>query len=341
MFSGQLVTTQHCKTCSQPSVTTQPFLTLPLPVEDTKGQGQIHIQDCFAKYASVEKLTRANGIICEACSRNPKLALGQSSSRMPSMVLSMSARSNTVFKYQGVYTSSVTRPKSSGILLNQLQNGGSKSGYHGYSTAGVQDSQDSAFGSLLQGSGYAGIMSPIRRNPGSPAMNDSGFPQVRTSTPISGLPGQSPASSTREEQHPTPLTVVSEGRRQTLLRQPPDCLIAQLMRFTYNNGQLQKIRLPIRIQPSNLDLSHLILDNALSKEKVSHPMKKCFQYNLYAMCVHLGDTRGHYIAYAQVSDRWFKFDDASVTQVNIDYEVSTKTVRENAYLLFYRRVVLP
>ena len=74
------------------------------------------------------------------------------------------------------------------------------------------------------------------------------------------------------------------------------------------------------------------------------------RYNLYAICVHVGSdstNNGHYITYARrhtednssqrVGDGWYCFDDEHVRAVNMDYELTTRLVRENAYLLFYER----
>lgn len=63
-------------------------------------------------------------------------------------------------------------------------------------------------------------------------------------------------------------------------------------------------------------------------------------YELHAVSLHLGaecTANGHYLTYAKCADgHWYRFDDARVDAVNMDYELTTRTVRENTYLLFYK-----
>ena len=174
--------------------------------------------------------------------------------------------------------------------------------------------------------GHNSIMSPI---PGDPT-NNSGFRDhhIRTSTPIRGTIS------------PVRLT---DGQRRSLLRQLPECLIVQLMRFSYHQGQPRKLGRPVSIPLVKLDLTHLIIDNVMKREDLT-ALNACFRYDLCGLCMHLGSestSYGHYIAYAQASDgHWYKFDDEVVSQVNMEYELNTRQVRENAYLLFYRKSTL-
>lgn len=171
-------------------------------------------------------------------------------------------------------------------------------------------------------------LSPIYGGGGN-TMNDSVSreTQHRTSTPIQS-----------RQQSPS---VITDCRRRSLIGYLPSCLVVQLMRFTVDASQQStKVTLPVVIPLTRLDMSGYVLHNVdpvnagLSEPSTDY-------YNLYAVCVHLGSdstNNGHYIAYARCADNvWFCFDDDRVRAVNIEYELTTRAVRENAYLLFYER----
>ncbi len=125
------------------------------------------------------------------------------------------------------------------------------------------------------------------------------------------------------------------------MRQLPECLIVQLLRFTYQQGSPHKVHRPVSIPLTNLDLTQLVADNVIKREDLAtpHPVHR---YELYGLCLHLGaesTSYGHYVAYSKAATgEWFRFSDEVVASVNIDYELSTRQVRENAYLLFYRKL---
>ena len=67
-------------------------------------------------------------------------------------------------------------------------------------------------------------------------------------------------------------------------------------------------------------------------------------YDLYAICLHLGaelTTGGHYVTYARCADGlWYRFDDSRVSRIDIDSELTSNIVRENAYLMFYQMTTI-
>jgi len=152
----------------------------------------------------------------------------------------------------------------------------------------------------------------------------------RTSTPIPGAP-RPPAS-----------VYVTNCQRRSLLGYAPPCLIIQLMRFTVGaTGSPHKLKTPISIPMSTSALTPLLLENvALDKNGQAVRLTR---YELFALCLHAGGectANGHYVSYAQCANGlWYQFDDARVCEVNMDYELTTRVVRENAYLLFYRLVL--
>ena len=212
-----------------------------------------------------------------------------------------------------------------------LPNGGSGgvTGLSGIGMLGVPrrrivSSVDSALGQST-------VVSPIHAPEldATRTLNDSGFHdhQFKTSTPIHG----SPVSNIK----------LTDGQRRSLLRQLPECLIVQLLRFRYQHGSPHKVHRPVSIPLTNLDLTQLIVDNVMKREDLT-ALHASYKYELYGLCLHLGaesTSYGHYIAYSKASTgEWYRFSDEVVTSVNIEYELSTRQVRENSYLLFYRKV---
>jgi len=66
------------------------------------------------------------------------------------------------------------------------------------------------------------------------------------------------------------------------------------------------------------------------------------QYQIRAMCCHVDShvvSDGHYVTYATADDvTWYKFDDVTVTKVNVDEELMSELVQQNVYLIIYRHV---
>ncbi|WAR26014.1 UBP5-like protein [Mya arenaria] len=190
-------------------------------------------------------------------------------------------------------------------------------------------SVDSAFQSTVLSP--SSCMSPIPRQEG---VNDSGFQDnvFRTSTPVNN----------EMSRFLFPSRHIRETERRCLLKQLPECLVIQLMRFSYNqfSQQCRKISSAISIPIKGLDLTDIVFDNVTNREDMSAE-QKVKKYDLYGICVHLGAETthfGHYICYCLAGNgTWYKFDDELVWEVNIEYEMTTREIRENAYLLFYKR----
>lgn len=188
---------------------------------------------------------------------------------------------------------------------------------------------DSAVHSPM-GSNSGSYMSPILGQ--RETINDSGFQDnaFRTSTPVG------------EKIAPFPTQFLRDAQRRCLLRQLPDCLIIQLLRFTYSqfSKQSRKVSAPVSIPVKGLDMTDIVYDKVTNREDLTAGTDS-YIYDLYGLCVHLGSestSYGHYICYCQEADgTWYKFDDELVWDVNMEYEITTREVRENAYLLFYRK----
>lgn len=228
-----------------------------------------------------------------------------------------------------------------GADLAQQSKAGSGAAAGGMATPHMAPKTRSSTRSVAQSTG-AGLQSPLSRmsstvSPiaGQPEfVNDSGFCDnvFKTSTPIRDGRGLSGAAA-------------SDVKRRCLLRQLPECLIIQLMRFQYSvqQGRPTKLRAPVSVRLKGLDLQALVYDTVTQREDFATPtgVGASQMYDLYGLCLHLGADsthHGHYISYSLASDgRWYLFDDETVTEVNMEYELTTKEVRQNAYILFYKR----
>lgn len=217
-------------------------------------------------------------------------------------------------------------PQSSGSGIQQPTQRRTRSSVK---SPGLPNRADSAFQSTMLST--SSCMSPIPRAEG---LNDSGFHDnvFRTSTPV----------NSENSRFVFPSRNMRETERRCLLRQLPECLVIQLMRFTYNqySRQSRKMCSPVSIPLKGLDLTSIIYDNVTNRTDMTAE-QKCLKYDLYGICVHLGaesTSYGHYICYCQAKNGvWYKFDDELVWEVNIEYEMTTREIRENAYMLFYKR----
>lgn len=303
LFTGQLVEALHCTACSRLTIDIQTFNILPVPIEKPRSlNGLVYLEDCLAKFGKVEELYGPDGLQCDCCNRKESRVDSQGSNRA------------------GYSTPVGPRPASiNGITHTRIGETIRRRKF---------TSVDSAIYSP------SSVVSPIAGTR-EEVFNDSGFQDhtaggQRTSTPIHAVS--------------VPPLKLTDGQQRTLLRQVPKCLIVQLMRYTYDGGQPIKLHRPVVLPLSGLDLTPQIVDTVIQRtDTPAHPPSSN-RYDLYGLCLHLGadmTASGHYIAYGRLSDgTWYRYDDDHVTPVNMEYELSTRQVRENAYLAFYRRVNL-
>ena len=101
----------------------------------------------------------------------------------------------------------------------------------------------------------------------------------------------------------------------------PKILCIQLKRFDIKRNKIQTYM----DFPFELDLYNYVGD----------PNKQTnnYKYELCSVCYHLGNSMsiGHYISICKCNDGWYKFDDSTVTRVNIK-----EIFNNNAYFLFYK-----
>lgn len=106
----------------------------------------------------------------------------------------------------------------------------------------------------------------------------------------------------------------------------PEMLCVHLKRFRHDLSYSSKISSPVIFPLTGLDMRQYLHKDC--KSKVS-------TYDLTAIICHHGTVgSGHYICYAKhaPSDKWYEFDDQTVTQV------SSETVQNcEAYVLFYQK----
>lgn len=106
----------------------------------------------------------------------------------------------------------------------------------------------------------------------------------------------------------------------------PRILVVHLKRFSYRNKYFrEKLETLVHYPLRDLDLSRHIIG-----PKTPAPI-----YDLYAVSNHYGGMGGgHYTAYAlnKGTNKWYKFDDSYVTEID-----ESQVVSSSAYVLFYRR----
>lgn len=154
---------------------------------------------------------------------------------------------------------------------------------------------------------------------------EEGTTPFKTSTPVRGLSS-------------------SDYFLRAYLRQLPPCIAIQLLRYRCTDEHIcRKIDTPINIPLKNLNLTKLLIGSFTLSPKIetAFPSAIDLLYDLYAVCVHFGlnCNSGHYVTYALGPDElWYKFDDDKVTRITgMDYELTKRQIKENVYLLFYKR----
>lgn len=114
----------------------------------------------------------------------------------------------------------------------------------------------------------------------------------------------------------------------------PHILIVHLKRFRYVQGQYSmqhrdKIDAKVEFPIDNLDMKSYVLNPDIKPEDC--------KYNLFAVSEHSGGLGGgHYTAIAKnhISNKWYDFNDSTVTETNPNRAISSMS-----YVLFYERQV--
>lgn len=164
-----------------------------------------------------------------------------------------------------------------------------------------------------------------------------------TSTPNGGQVGGRRTSTSSILRPLSPIVMSSLAtlplsQRQMSVRQLPDCLVVQLLRFGVTTGQQPyKVYTRVEVTSEALDLSPLVVLKDTQDQR--------FLYKLYAVVLHSGGgstQSGHYVTYTEDrdSEQWFLFNDNIVKRVHINEELMIREVQENIYLLYYQRIYI-
>ena len=130
---------------------------------------------------------------------------------------------------------------------------------------------------------------------------------------------------------------LTPGKRLSLLSRPSKRLVIQLTRYSYNSAQGSAVKSVVSVLfPLVMDLFPHMMSSILGNNN----QIKSMVYELQGFCVHSGalsTSYGHYVAYCKASTgRWFYFNDDQVSIIdNIEAELTSNFVLQNAYLLFY------
>ena len=129
---------------------------------------------------------------------------------------------------------------------------------------------------------------------------------------------------------------LTPGRRLSLLSRPSKRFVIQLTRYSYNSVHSMAVKNTVSVQfPTRLDLFPHTMSSIIGNNN-----EQMMVYELQGVCVHSGaqsTSYGHYVSYCRVTtERWYYFNDESVSLIdNIEDELTTEFVLQNAYLLFY------
>ncbi|GFR73676.1 ubiquitin carboxyl-terminal hydrolase 7-like [Elysia marginata] len=321
LFTGQLVEAYHSLEHGHISVSLQAFNILPVPIAAPRfSSGLVMLEDCFTNFCNIENLPDVPAGLTQQLQHQDNGILAGQANREPLVQLSCAARRRNV-GHSGLRNTPVTRKPSH---LSHLTGAYMPSPIH-------QSVLPSQFGPDLHSQPRL-MSSPQamghRENGEHTEFLDSN--NFRTSTPIGSevLPQRS--------SFPTRL------QRRCLLRQLPECLIIQLMRFRYDQSAKipTKVSTSISVRLRSFNLHDVIYDTVTHRSDLTaHPGG--YIYELYALCLHLGGnstSHGHYVSYCLDGEKWYRMDDQDVVEVNMEYQLSTEEIRQNAYLLFYRKM---
>lgn len=109
---------------------------------------------------------------------------------------------------------------------------------------------------------------------------------------------------------------------QKLIKRLPKYLTIQMMRFFYKKEENYTAKIVRRVEhPFILDVFPWLtqeLREKFVKNRELNKIQEAGYYNLKTIITHQGRSpdSGHYIAFAKVSDQWYKFDDEKVTEVD-------------------------
>ena len=130
---------------------------------------------------------------------------------------------------------------------------------------------------------------------------------------------------------------LTPGKRLTLLSRPSKRMVIQLTRYSYDSTQSAAVKNTVSVLfPQVLDL----FPHTMSSVLKNNDRVKSMTYELQGFCVHSGaqsTSFGHYVAYCKASTgKWYCFNDEQVSIIdNIEAELKSTFVLQNAYLLFY------
>lgn len=314
LFTGQLVEASCGVNNGRISVNLQIFNVLPVPIGDCHNfSGLVMLSDCFANFCKTENMIGALSGSAVPNVRSEQEVAAQFSSVLRQRNINSRGLGATPVTRQNfrLAQKSDMAYVPSPIHPSMIPSAASAS------TPGVVPSQTPLVSPPLQ---------PFMRDN---IMYDSGFLDntFRTSTPL----GSDAVLLRRQE----------KIQRRCLLRQLPECLIIQLMRFSYDHaaGEPTKVSTSVGIRLFDLDLRDVIYDSVVQQTDLATP-NSGYVYELYGLCLHLGassTSHGHYVSYCLDRGRWYRMDDDEVTEVNMEYQLNTEEIRQNAYILFYKR----
>lgn len=110
-------------------------------------------------------------------------------------------------------------------------------------------------------------------------------------------------------------------QKQIIFWSLPKILVVDIKRFYSNNMSKNNIHVSVPIDGLNLS------------KYVQGYLPNQYIYDLYAICNHIGEVfGGHYYSSIKISNKWFCFNDNTVSEITNTRELLT----QNAYMFFYK-----
>lgn len=121
----------------------------------------------------------------------------------------------------------------------------------------------------------------------------------------------------------------------------PKYLVVQLQRFDYGVDEGMVVKIPTKVEtPTGLDVINWVSDAlkaSILEQRGTENGKVCGCYEMRAIIAHAGGPDdGHYVAFVKINQRWLKFDDMEVDEVEEESLISLASEDGLCtYLVFY------
>ena len=120
---------------------------------------------------------------------------------------------------------------------------------------------------------------------------------------------------------------IVEKKQKVEIKQTGDYLIIQLLRMDFNEDTYEPEKLKNKI---NFEENF--------KVETNKGVKKEENFKLVGIICHEGEPGGgHYFSYNKIGNKWYLFNDRSVSEVSGNNILNVDDIQSNNYILFYKK----